>query len=153
MDVVKFISEGLVCNVFFVKVNGEVWDVNCFIIEDVKLQLFMWNDKDGKVIFWYLLVYFMVEVLEVFYFNVKFGIGLVIDIGFYYDVDIGDQVLSINDLEVIEKKMIEFVWEKNEFVCKEVSKVDVIVYFEEKGDQYKFELLEDLEDGFIIFYM
>ena len=152
MDVAKSISEGLARNVLSAKVNGEVWDANRPITEDAKLQLLTWNDKDGKATFWHSSAHLMAEALEALYPNVKFGIGPAIDTGFYYDVDTGDQVLSTNDLEAIEKKMTELAREKNEFVRKEVSKADAIAYFEEKGDQYKLELLEDLEDGSITFY-
>eukprot|EP00903_Cladosiphon_okamuranus_P000586 g584.t1 len=152
MDVAKSISEGLARNVLSAKVNGEVWDANRPITEDAKLQLLTWNDKDGKATFWHSSAHLMAEALEALYPDVKFGIGPAIDTGFYYDVDTGDQVLSTNDLEAIEKKMTELAREKNEFVRKEVSKADAIAYFEEKGDQYKLELLEDLEDGSITFY-
>jgi len=152
MDVAKSISEGLARNVLSAKVNGEVWDANRPITEDAKLQLLTWNDKDGKATFWHSSAHLMAEALEALYPDVKFGIGPAIDTGFYYDVDTGDQVLSTNDLEAIEKKMTELARQKNEFVRKEVSKADAIAYFEEKGDQYKLELLEDLEDGSITFY-
>lgn len=109
MDIVKLISYGLVKNVLVVRVNGEVWDLICLIDVDVMFELLIWKDEDGKVIFWYLFVYLMVEVLEDFYFGIKFGIGLVIDNGFYYDIDFGECVLFIEDFKKIEDKMIELV--------------------------------------------
>ncbi len=152
MDVAKSISEGLARNVLSAKVNDEIWDANRPITEDARLQLFTWNDKDGKATFWHSSAHLMAEALEALYPGVKFGIGPSIETGFYYDVDTGDRVLSTNDLAAIEKKMLELAREKNDYERKEVSKADAIAFFEEKGDEYKLELLEDLEDGNITFY-
>lgn len=152
MDVAKSISEGLARNVLSAKVNGEIWDANRPITQDATLQLFTWNDKDGKATFWHSSAHLMAEALEALYPGVKFGIGPSIETGFYYDVDTGDRVLSTNDLAAIEKKMLELAREKNEYQRQEVSKADAIAFFKEKGDEYKLELLEDLEDGNITFY-
>ncbi|MEL6654928.1 MAG: threonine--tRNA ligase [Bacteroidota bacterium] len=152
MDVAKSISEGLARNVLSAKVNDEVVDANLPITEDATLQLFTWRDKEGKATFWHSSAHLMAEALEALYPGVKFGIGPAIETGFYYDVDTGDRVLSTNDLAAIEKKMIELAREKNEYQRKEVSKADAIAYFKEKDDEYKLELLEDLEDGSITFY-
>ena len=94
----------------------------------------------------------MAEALEALYPGVKFGIGPAIENGFYYDVDTGDRVLSSDDLPKIEKKMIELAREKNEYIRKEVSKEEALSYFQEKGDDYKLELISELEDGSITFY-
>jgi len=152
MDVAKSISEGLARNVLSAKVNGEVWDADRPITTDATVQLFTWNDKDGKATFWHSSAHLMAEALEALYPGIKLGIGPAIDTGFYYDVDAGDRVISTNDLPAIEKKMQELAREKNDYVRKDVSKTDAIAYFKEKGDQYKLELLEDLEDGKITFY-
>ena len=152
MDVAKSISEGLARNVLSAKVNGEVWDADRPITTDATLQLFTWNDKDGKATFWHSSAHLMAEALEALYPGIKLGIGPAIDTGFYYDVDAGDRVISINDLPAIENKMQELAREKNDYVRKDVSKTDAIAYFKEKGDQYKLELLEGLEDGQITFY-
>jgi threonyl-tRNA synthetase len=152
MDVAKSISEGLARNVLSAKVNGEVWDADRPITQDATLQLFTWNDKDGKATFWHSSAHLMAEALEALYPGIKLGIGPAIETGFYYDVDAGDTVISTNDLPAIEKKMLELAREKNDYVRKDVSKADAVAYFEEKGDEYKLELLEGLEDGQITFY-
>src|SRR6185369_636043 len=92
------------------------------------------------------------EALEALYPGVKFGIGPPIENGFYYDIDLGDKTLSSDDFSKIEKKIIELAQKKSEYVRKEVSKADAIAYFKEKGDEYKLDLLQDLEDGKITFY-
>lgn len=153
MDVVMSIFEGLVRNVFVVKVNDKVVDVFMVMIIDFILQLFIWNDMEGKLVMWYLFVYLMVEVFEFFYLGIKLVIGLLVVNGFYYDVDFFDYLIKEEDFLKIEEKMKELVKVKNVFVCKEVFKWDVIVYFIEKNDLYKLELIQDLEDGFIIFYI
>ncbi|MEL7251878.1 MAG: threonine--tRNA ligase, partial [Bacteroidota bacterium] len=125
---------------------------NLPITEDATLQLFTWRDKEGKATFWHSSAHLMAEALEALYPGVKLGIGPAIETGFYYDVDTGDRVLSTNDLAAIEKKMIELAREKNDYQRQEISKADAIAYFKEKDDEYKLELLEDLEDGSITFY-
>lgn len=152
LDIASSISEGLARNVLAANVNGEVWDATRPIHKDAKLKLYTWNDKEGKSTFWHSSAHLMAEALEALHPGVKFGIGPAIDTGFYYDVDTGDETLTPEDLEAIEQKMIELAREKNEYVRKEISKSEAISYFEEKGDEYKLELLEDLEDGSITFY-
>ena len=152
MDIAKSISEGLARNVLSAKVNDEVWDATRPIHEDSTLQLFTWNDKDGKATFWHSSAHLMAEALEALYPGTKFGIGPNVENGFYYDIDTGDRQLSDADFKKIEDKMKELARNKNEYIRKEVSKADAIAYFQEKGDEYKLELLEDLEDGSITFY-
>ena len=152
MDVAKSISEGLARNVLSAKVNGTVVDADRSIETDATLALLTWNDPEGKATFWHSSAHLMAEALEALYPGVKFGIGPSIDAGFYYDIDTGDTQISINDLPKIEEKMIELAREKNEYVRREVPKAEAVAYFEEKGDEYKLELLEDLEDGSITFY-
>jgi threonyl-tRNA synthetase len=152
MDIAMSISEGLARNVLSAKVNGEAWDSTRAIDQDASLQLLTWRDKGGKSSFWHSSAHLMAEALEALYPGVKFGIGPPIEQGFYYDVDLGDHQISINDLPQIEEKMKELAREKNVYVRKEVSKTEAIDYFTEKGDEYKIELLQDLEDGDITFY-
>ena len=152
MEIARSISEGLARNVLSAEVNGEVWDSSRPITSDAAVRFFTWNDKGGKETFWHSSAHLMAEALESMYEGVKFGIGPPIENGFYYDVDLGEHEISINDLPAIEKKMKELAREKNVYERKEVSKDDAIAYFKEKGDQYKLELLEDLEDGSITFY-
>ena len=152
LEVAKSISEGLARNVLAVKVDEEIWDASRPIENDVHLRLLTSRDTEGMMTFWHSSAHLMAEALEALYPNVKFGIGPAIETGFYYDIDLGDQVLSKNDLEKIEKKMIELARQKNEYVRKPMPKAEAIAYFEEKGDEYKLELLEGLEDGSITFY-
>lgn len=152
MDVALGISEGLARNVLAAEVNGEVWDANRALPTETNLKLLTWNDEDGKATFWHSSAHLMAEALEALYPGVKFGIGPSIDKGYYYDVDFGDDDFDAADLEKIEKKMLELARQKNIYERTEVSKADAVKYFEEKGDEYKLELIQDLEDGTITFY-
>lgn len=153
LEIAKSISEGLARNVIATKVNGEVWDATRPITTDATVQLLTFRDDDGKSTFWHSSAHLMAEALEALYPGVKFGAGPSLENGFYYDIDLGeDRTLSSNDFDKIEKKMLELARQKNEYVREEVSKADAVKYFEEKGDPYKLELLEKLEDGTITFY-
>ncbi len=152
MDIAMGISEGLARNVLSASVNGEVWDANRSITNDSTLTLYTWNDKQGKMSFWHSSAHIMAEALEAIYPGVKLGIGPAIDNGFYYDIDLGNRVLSSDELPKIEQKMKELASQKMSFDRKEVSKEEAIAYFTEKGDEYKLELLDGLDDGTITFY-
>ncbi len=152
MQIAESISSGLARNVLAAKVNGNVWDANRPIESDSRVALLTWKDKDGQKTFWHSSAHLLAEALEALYGNVKFGIGPAIEKGFYYDVDTGDTELSSKDFPKIEQKMLELARQKNEFVRTEVSKADAIKYFTEKDDQYKLELINELEDGTITFY-
>jgi threonyl-tRNA synthetase len=152
LDVALQISEGLARNVLAAKVNGEVWDATRPIETDATVQLLTWNDPEGKATFWHSSAHLMAEALEALYPGVKFGIGPAIENGFYYDVDLGGQPFSQEDFAKLEAKMLELARQKNAYVRKPVGKADAINYFKEKGDPYKLDLLEGLEDGSITFY-
>jgi threonyl-tRNA synthetase len=152
MDVAKSISEGLARNVLAAKVDGEVRDADRPITSDASLQLLTWNDEDGKAAMWHSSAHLMAEAIELLYPGVKFGIGPDIENGFYYDIDFMDYDISDKDFGKIEKKMLELAREKQTFERKDVAKKDAIAYFKEKGDEYKLELIEDLQDGEITFY-
>jgi len=152
MDVATSISEGLARNVLAATVNGEVRDANRPINDDAAVTLHTWKDDDGKATFWHSSAHLFAEAVEALYPGTKFGIGPAIENGFYYDIDTGDTVLSTNDFGKIEKKMIELAREKNIFNRIDVSKDEAISHFTDKGDEYKLELLEGLEDGSITFY-
>jgi threonyl-tRNA synthetase len=152
LQIALSISEGLARNVLAAKVNGEVWDATRPIYQDASVQLLTWNDAEGKNTFWHSSAHLMAEALEALYPGVKFGIGPPIENGFYYDVDFGDKPLDGSELEKIEAKMMELAKEKQAYIRREVSKKDAIAYFKEKGDEYKLDLLEGLEDGSITFY-
>ena len=152
MDVAKSISEGLARNVLSATVNGDVWDADRVLPAETALSLNTWKDEKGKNTFWHSSAHLLAEAVEALYPGTKFGIGPAIENGFYYDIDTGDVQLSINDFKKIEDKMLELARQKNEFKRTEVSKADAIKYFTEKGDEYKLELIEGLEDGAITFY-
>ncbi|MDD6773528.1 MAG: threonine--tRNA ligase [Bacteroidales bacterium] len=111
-----------------------------------------WDDDEAKRIFWHSSAHLMAEALEALYPGVKFGVGPAVETGFYYDVDLGDRQISESDLQTIEKKMLELAKTKETFERKEVSKADAMDYFTKKGDKYKCELIDALEDGTISFY-
>lgn len=152
LDVAKSISEGLARNVLAAGVNGEVRDLLRPINEDASILFYKWDDKEGKSTFWHSSAHLLAEALEALYPGIKFGIGPPIDNGFYYDVDTGDRPLTAADLPVIEQKMLELARNKSEYQRREVSKADALKYFGDKGDEYKLELIDGLEDGQITFY-
>lgn len=152
LQIALSISEGLARNVLAAKVEGEVWDATRPIHQDAAVQLLTWNDQEGKSTFWHSSAHLMAEALEALYPGVKLGIGPSIETGFYYDVDFGDKNLDGAELQHIEAKMAELAKQKNEYIRKEISKSEALAYFKEKGDEYKLDLLEGLEDGNITFY-
>ncbi len=152
LDVAKSISEGLARNVLAAQINDEIWDATRPINEDVNLKLFTWNDTEGKAAMWHSSAHLMAEAVEILYPGAKFGIGPDIEQGFYYDIDLGDEVISDADFKKIEDKMLELAREKQTFVRKDISKAEANKYFTAKGDEYKLELIEGLEDGEITFY-
>ena len=152
-DIAKSISEGLARNILSASVNKEIWDINRPITFDCSLKLHTFNDIEGKKCFWHSSAHLMAEALENLYPGVKLGIGPAIDNGFYYDIDLGDdRKLSSDDFPKIEEKMLSLAREKNNFIRKEISKKDALSFFNKKGDEYKVELLNDLNDGNITFY-
>lgn len=151
-DVALSISEGLARNVLAAKVNGKVQDANLPIEEDSTLQLLTWNDTDGKSTFWHSSAHLMAEALESLYPGVKFWVGPPLENGFYYDVDTNGVSISNDDFKKIEDKMLELARQKNEYTRIPIAKADAIKYFEEKGDEYKLDLLSGLEDGSITLY-
>ena len=152
MEIALNISEGLARNVLSASVNEQIWDANRPIEKDSSLTLHTWNDKEGKMTFWHSTAHIMAEALELLYPGVKLGIGPAIDNGFYYDVDLGEHILTSDELPKIEKIMKELVAKKMTFQRKNISKQEAIEYFTNKKDEYKLELLEELEDGEITFY-
>ncbi|NND06275.1 MAG: threonine--tRNA ligase [Saprospiraceae bacterium] len=152
LDIARSISEGLARNVLSAKINGEVWDATRSIDRDAEIELLTWNDPDGKATFWHSSAHLLAEAVEDLYPETKFGIGPAIEQGFYYDLDTGDRQIILEDLQQIEAKMKELQKSKSSYQRKEISKEEAIAYFADKRDEYKLELLEDLEDGTITFY-
>lgn len=152
LDIAKSISEGLARNVLSAKVNGVMWDAMRPVNEDAEIQLFTWNDPEGKATVWHSSAHLMAEAIEQLYTGVKFGIGPSIENGFYYDVDFGTNVITEEDLAKIEKRMMELASQKQAFERVDVSKAEAMAHFTEKGDEYKQELISELEDGTITYY-
>ncbi len=152
MQLAAQISEGLARNVLAAEVNGIVVDASRPLPDNATVKLLTWNDENGKSTMWHSSAHLMAEALEVLYPGVKLAIGPPIENGFYYDVDFEGKPFTQEDFSKVEKLMLELARQKNEFVRKEVSKADAISYFTEKGDQYKLELIEGLQDGEITFY-
>ncbi len=152
MDIAMSISQGLARKVLAAKVNGEVWDLSRPVNKDVSLQLLTWDDVEGKSTFWHSSAHLMAEALEAVFPGVKLGIGPAIEKGFYYDIDLGDRQITEEDLRKLEVKMAELAKQNNAYFRKEVGKVDAVKYFTDKGDEYKLELIDGLNDGEITFY-
>lgn len=152
LDIAQSISEGLARNVLSAKINGEVRDATRPIDQDAKIELLTWKDQDGKATFWHSSAHLLAEAIEALYPGTKFGIGPAIEQGFYYDLDTGDRQIALEDLEAIEAKMKELQKARASYQRREISKDEAITYFEKKDDEYKLELLKDLEDGSITFY-
>ena len=152
LGVAKSISEGLARKVLAASINGQVWDATRPIEEDASLKLLTWDDGDGKSTFWHSSAHLMAEAVETAFPGVKFWVGPAIDKGFYYDMDLGDRKLTEEDLVVLEKKMNELAKQSNPYIRKSISKADALQYFVEKSDEYKLDLLQNLEDGTITFY-
>lgn len=151
-EVAQSISEGLARNVLVAKVNDVMVELDRPINEDASLTLFTWNDREGKDTFWHSSAHLMAAAIEELYPGVKFGIGPHIETGFYYDIDFMNYPISADDFPKIEKKMQELAQQKVRFIRKDVCKSDAIDYFNKKGDEYKLELIDGLEDGNITFY-
>ena len=132
--------------------KGTIYDLDRPITEDAAIRLHKWEDAEAKHVFWHSSSHLLAAALEALYPGVKFGIGPAVETGFYYDVDFGEKTLVEADLKAIEDKMMELARQKNAFVRTEVSKADALKAFTEKGDEYKCELINELEDGTITFY-
>ena len=151
-EIASSISEGLARNVLAANVNNQIVELSRPINEDAEVKLLTWNDEDGKGVFWHSSAHLMAAAIESLYPGVKFGIGPHIENGFYYDIDFMDYSISSDDFPKIEAKMQELASQKIKFVRREVSKAEALDYFTKKGDEYKLELINDLEDGTITFY-
>ena len=152
MDIAKSISEGLARKVVAAGVNGQVWDASRPINEDSAIKLYTWNDAEGKNTFWHSSAHLMAEAVESIFPGVKFWVGPPVENGFYYDIDLGDKKLNEEDLLAIEKKMNELAKKNSQYIRKEMPKAEAVKYFTEKGDEYKLDLLQNLNDGEITFY-
>lgn len=154
LDVAKSISEGLAKKVLAANINGQVCDASRPINEDASLKLLTWNDADGQMTFWHSSAHLMAEAVESMFPGVKFWVGPALENpkGFYYDMDLGDRKMTEEDLAALEKRMNELAKKNSSYVRKEMSKEEAVKYFSEKGDEYKLDLLSNLNDGEITFY-
>lgn len=152
LAIAQSISSRLAAEVLSVSVNGELCDLLRPIEADASIVLHKWDDPKGRQAFWHSSSHLMAEALEELYPGIKFGIGPSIEMGFYYDVDFGDRSISEADLAKIENKMLELAREKQAYTRRDVTKAEALKTYQEKGDPYKVELINDLQDGTITFY-
>lgn len=146
------ISSGLAKAVVSAEVNGEVWDLTRPIQTDASVKLLKFEDEGGKSTFWHSSAHLMAEAVEFYYPGAKFWVGPPVENGFYYDIDLGGTKLSAEDLEKLEQKMKELAAQDNKFIRTEKPKAEAVSYFTQKGDEYKLDLLQGLNDGEITFY-
>ena len=152
LQIAESISPRLAKEVLACGVNGETYDVTRPIEEDAEIVLFKWEDEEGKHAFWHTSAHLLAEALQALYPGIQFGIGPAIEQGFYYDVDPGTATIKDSDLPTIEAKMKELASLKEPLLRKRISKSDALSYFAERGETYKCELIEELEDGHITTY-
>jgi len=152
LQIAQGISSRLAEEVLSVSVNGVVRGLNEPINEDASIQLYKFDSEEGKHVFWHTSAHLMAEALQCLFPNVKFGIGPAIENGFYYDIDTGDAVLKESDFAAIENKMLELAAKKEDVVRNSISKADALKYFGDRGETYKVELIQELEDGKITTY-
>src|SRR4051794_7727662 len=152
LDIAKSISEGLARKVIAANVNGETWDATRPIRKDATIRLLTWTDAEGKATFWHSSAHLMAEAVESMFPGVKFWVGPPVENGFYYDMDLGDRKMTEEDLAALEKKMNELAKQNHAYIRKEIPKPEAIQYFTQKGDEYKLDLLQGLQDGEITFY-
>ncbi|HXD78674.1 MAG TPA: threonine--tRNA ligase [Puia sp.] len=153
LEIARSISEGLARKVLAASVNGQVWDATRPIRTDATLKLLTWTDTEGKSTFWHSSAHLMAEAVESLFPGAKFWVGPPVDSGgFYYDMDLGGRQVTEDDLRKLEVKMAELGKKNEPYLRKEISKADAVRYFADKGDEYKLDLLENLQDGQITFY-
>ena len=151
-QVAESISPRFAADIHAAKVNDQEWDISRPINEDAAIQLFKWDDAEGKHAFWHSSAHLLAEALQELYPGVKFGIGPAIENGFYYDIDPGEHKITSDDFDKIEKKMAELVAKKEAIVRQDISKEDALKMFGDRGEEYKCELISELEDGHITTY-
>ena len=152
LQVAESISPRLAQDVLAASVNDQEWDLTRPINEDASIKLFKWDDQEGKHAFWHSSAHLLAEALQELYPGVKFGIGPAIENGFYYDIDPGEHNITAADFAKIEKKMLELARRKEPIVRADISKADALKMFGDRGEEYKCELISELEDGHITTY-
>ena len=152
LQIAESISQRLAQDVLAASVNGKEWDLSRPVTEDAEVRLYKWDDPEGKHAFWHSSAHLLAEALQQLYPGVKFGIGPAIENGFYYDIDPGEHEITAADFPKIEQKMLELARTKQPIVRKEISKADALKMFGDRGEEYKCELISELEDGTITTY-
>lgn len=152
LQLAESISSRLAQEVLAITVNEQIWDLSRPIETDAAIKLHKWDDEEAKHAYWHSSAHLMAEALQELYPGIKFGIGPAIENGFYYDVDPGTAVIKEGDLPTIEAKMVELAARKEAIVRTDISKAEALKKFEDKGDEYKVELISALEDGTITLY-
>ena len=152
LQIAESLSSQLARDILAASVNDQEWDISRPINEDATIRLYKWDDPEGKHAFWHSSAHLLAEALQELYPGVKFGIGPAIENGFYYDIDPGEHVLTAADFPKIEKKMLELAQQKNPIVRADITKDDALRLFGDRGEQYKCELISELEDGHITTY-
>ena len=150
-EVAQSISEGLARNVLSAQFNGHIVEASTPLEADGDIQLFTWNDKEGKTAFWHSSAHVLAQALLALYPDCKLTIGPAIENGFYYDADFGDHRITEKELIAIEKKMLEFARQKFQFTMRSSSKAEALAYYQKQNNPFKIELIENLEDGTITF--
>ena len=153
LQIAESISQRLAQDVIACGINGETVELNRPIEEDAQIQLYKWEDAEGKHAFWHTSAHLMAEAMQELWPGTQFGIGPAIENGFYYDVMPPEGVrITESDFEKIEKKMQELLQKKEALVRQDIAKDEALKFFAERGQFYKNELIEDLEDGHITTY-
>ncbi len=152
LQIAESISPRLAQDILAASVNGCEWDIARPIQEDASVKFFKWEDAEGKHAFWHSSAHLLAEALQELYPGVKFGIGPAVENGFYYDIDPGEHTITAADFSKIEKKMLELARMKNPIVREDISKTDALAMFGNRGEVYKCELIDELEDGTISTY-
>ena len=152
LEIAESISSGLARVALSITVNGEIIDLDRPINEDATIAINTWDTEDDQYTFWHSSAHLLAEAVQELYPEAKFGIGPPIENGFYYDIDFGEKQITQDDLEAIEKKFLEVARKKSSFERKEISKEEALSFYKEKGNEYKVDLIEGLEDGNITFY-
>ena len=152
LEIARSISPRLAADVLAAKVNGKEWDLTRPVDSDATIELFKWDSPEGKHAFWHSSAHLLAEALQELYPGVKFGIGPAIENGFYYDIDPGEHKITDDDFAKIEKKMAELVSRKEAIRRADISKADALKMFGDRGEEYKCELISELEDGTISTY-
>ena len=151
LDVARGISEGLARNVLSASFNGETVEASTALNQDGSLVLYTWNNDEGKKAFWHSSSHVMAQAIQEMYPHAKLTIGPAVDKGFYYDIDFGEKSFTESDIPAVEKRMLEIARGKHPFHLHPVSKADALAKYADENNEYKVELIENLEDGTITF--